>query len=107
MGLCRLAFRDLSSSWRPAAGSATASSTWEVTPRAPSSALIRNSIASPVREVIILAIAARLTVAAVGQEVKVVLMRTGLYVHVGMAPGIGRHGFLQVRPLPVLHAGGR
>src|SRR6185312_8327882 len=105
-GSSEITCRSLSSSCRRASDSSTASSTWEVTPRALSSALMRYSIASPIREVSVLAAAACLAITAIGQQVKVVLMCTGLRIHVGMTPRIHRYGLFQVRPLPVRHARG-
>src|SRR6266705_774686 len=56
---------------------------------------------SPVRQIGVFAAAAGLTVAAVGDEIEIILVRTGLRIHVGVAPGIEWHVLLEVRPLPV------
>src|SRR6266404_2564736 len=57
----------------------------------------------PVHDVGVHAIAARLSVGAITHQV-IIAVVAGRFVNVGMAPGIHRDLFLQIRAVPLLHA---
>src|SRR5207302_5542172 len=100
-GSSEMTLRSLSASCRRASASSTASSTQAITPCELSRALMRNSTwLSPVSNVGILAAAALSAIPAVRDQIEVVLVGSRLHVQVGVAPGIQRHLFLEVRPLP-------
>src|SRR5205807_6223402 len=90
---------------RRASASSTESSTQAITPCELSRALMRNSTwLSPVSNVGILSGAALSAIPAVRDQIEVVLVGSRLHVQVGVAPGIQRHVFLQVRSFPIGHA---
>src|SRR5574340_1736550 len=95
--------------WRPASTRALAASaaSTSISPTAPASRtpFTRKRMASPVADVGGLALAARAAVLAVGEQIELAALLAGAPVLIGVAPGIGGHRLLEIRPGPARLAG--